>query len=222
VNEAWLNPQNLGSFVVNILAVCGGFLVGYILMYYGLPWLLKMATARLIQVPRWLRQILSLLAGVIVAWLVSLLVFGTGGSGWWPGGGGGSGNGGLGTGKEGGGPTTRDTAPSKGTGSTNGGRPPEVEDTLRVEVLNYAGEQRILDTRLYRIAGEKELKTMQEIEELVSRRTRDGEPGRLKRLEIVIYLNSPDKDTQHVRDLDNLAKSKGLTTVLTQPPTKSP
>lgn len=217
MTEAWLNPQNLGAFVVNILAVAGGFLIGYVLMYYGLPWLLKMATARLIQVPKWLRSILSLVAGVIVAWLVALLVFGTGGTGWWPGGGGGfPGGGGGGTSKNGG-PTARETAPEKGTGRENGG--PAEDQTLRVEVLNWAGEQPILDTRRYRIVGEQDLKTMLEIEELVDRQSRDG---RLKRLEIVIYLNSPDKDTQPVQDLQNLAKRKGLTPAVTEPPRKAP
>ena len=49
------------------------------------------------------------------------------------------------------------------------------DDTLRVEVLNFVGDQFITDARRYRIKGESELKTMQEVEEAVERRTREAD-----------------------------------------------
>lgn len=218
----WLNPQNLGSFLVNLLAIAGGFLIGYVGMYYGLPAFLNTATARLVKLPNWLRQIMSLLSGVLVAWLISLLVFGAGGAGWGLGGSGTSD--GKSTGKDGGTngvSTVRETAPEgKGTGR-DGDRPDDA--TLAVEVLNYAGGQFIADSHRYRLKGDPELKTLEEIEAAVDQQLRESSgKGQLKQLEIWVYLNSPDKDTLPVKELLNLGKRKGLTTTVTLPQTQSP
>lgn len=219
IATTFVNPQNLGPMVVNLLAVAGGFLLGAVLAQLIVTMGLKYITVGRIKAPGWVLWGVRLLGGVTAAWLVALFVFGSSGTGWWPGFGGGPG--GLGTGKEGG-PGTQpgpDPGPKKNGGPVGGGK---EEDSLRVEVLNWADGQQIMDSRRYRFAADAALKTLDEVKEAVERRLQEAGVKRLGRVEIVIYLNSPDRDTPTVKDLVNWVTLKGLEPAVTMPPVKSP
>lgn len=96
-----LSSGNVAQFFVNVLAVAGGFLVGWMLTGF-LAWLLERRIIRLrtpygsspvtSQGAPGLRKIARILGGIALAILVALIVFGKG-SGWTIGGGGGEGEG---------------------------------------------------------------------------------------------------------------------------------
>jgi hypothetical protein len=206
------NPDNLGRFVVNVLAVAGGALVGGLV-----SGLLVQLGARLLYggtVPKAILNAVRVVGAVVLAWVVALFVFsGAGGGG--PGGGGGlfPGGGGNGTepastGREG--PTARDTRREEV------GPPTTPENTLRVEVLGEG----VSGGRFYRVAGETQAETFEEIKRTVERKRQEA--SGLQKLEIVLYENSPDRDTPVVKDLETWAKMKGLNPRTGPAPGKAP
>src|SRR4051794_29317906 len=70
---------NVGETLVRILAIAGGFLVGYLLTHLLLRLIAKLALQK--RMPGMLERALQVIGGLIVAFLVALLVFGEGGWG---------------------------------------------------------------------------------------------------------------------------------------------
>jgi hypothetical protein len=210
----WATPDNLGELVVKVLAVAGGVLVGGLGSGLLLQLLVRMTTA--LRVPKWVVQVVRVLGAVAGGWIVALFVFGSGtgtGMGW---------GGGTGTGKEGTGPgtgvgasareepATGDTAPERGTARTT------PEKTLRVEVLVDRRE----NTTAFRPEGQAELLGLDGLEKYV--RTRREQNPALRRLELVLYLNSPDRDSGPVKELLAWARREGLETSIDTPAVNAP
>lgn len=207
-----LNPERVAQFIVNVLAVGGGYLVGYFLfgfIAWGLDrWLLYGNT------PIGLKRVIRHLGGVALAVLVALIVFGQG-HGWNLFGGGGTGDG-------------NGTSTSEGTGTGTGSAatvkettpqtpvPPPVKETptpterIRITVL---GGTDVKEMKFYLVDDERTPRTLGELEAVVaSRRTADGKP-------IGIELRySPQggvgKDAPGTIRLVNWAQRAGLTVIL--------
>jgi hypothetical protein len=218
VAEAWANPENLGQLVVKVLAVAGGVLVGGL----GLG-LLAQVLARTLYgggVPKWLLQAIRVLGAIAGGWTVALFVFGSGsGSGLGFGGGGG----GTGTGKEGatgGGAapavTSKEEAPPADTRRESSSAGTEAGGTLRIEVLGEG----VKEGRFYRLEGETKARTLEELKDAVEH-VRQEKPG-LKKVEIVLYENSPDRDRPAVTELQRWAKQKELTPTIADAKGKAP
>jgi hypothetical protein len=200
----WATPDNFGELVVKVLAVAGGVLVGGLGSGLLLQLLVRMTTAA--RVPKWMVQVVRVLGAVAGGWIVALFVFGSG----------------TGTGKEGTGagtgveasareePGTRETAPERGTARA------AADKTLRVDVLvnrrdNVTG---------FRPEGQTDLLGLDGLEKYV--RTRREQAPALRRLELVIYLNSPDRDSGPVKELLAWARREGLETGIDTPAVNAP
>ena len=210
----WATPDNLGELVVKVLAVAGGVLVGGIGSGLLLQLLVRLTTAA--RVPKRVLQVVRVLGAIVGGWIVALFVFGSGtgtGMGW---------GGGTGTGKEGPGrgtgvetsareePGPRDTAPDRGTARA------APERTLRVDVLIDRRD----NTTAFRPEGQRELLSLDDLEKSIRTR-REQEPA-LQRLELVIYLNSPDRDSGPVKELLAWARRAGLETSIATPAENAP
>jgi hypothetical protein len=200
--------KNVGLVVIKILAVAGGALLGGLGCGFG-----GQALARLLyagKLPPPVVQILRVAGGIVAALAVAVLVFsGTGGQGVpGPGGPGGPGGGGPDTGVTTS-PTTPTTTPATNQGSPGGTTDPKKPgEVLQVEVLLLSGGGGTADP-IYRIKGEEKRYTIKELGDEIDRRKKANKD--LEKLEILLYLNSPDENKQQVKELDRLARLKGLT-----------
>jgi hypothetical protein len=208
----WVSPENLGVAVIKVLAVAGGALVGGLLTGLTVQLLARLLTAS--RVPARLLRVMRLAGGVTGAVIVAVFIFGTGsgtggGFGWFAGGGGT----GPGTAREG---TT--TARQALTGTAPGPRTTARDrtHTLRVEVLVDRRDNRTV----FRPEGTTELLSLRKVEDYVRQR-REREPA-LDRLELVIYLNSPDRDSGPVKELRDWARRERLATSDDEPRTNAP
>jgi hypothetical protein len=173
-----------------ILAVVGGAVVGALVVGLLVQLVTRAFTAQ--KLPRWAVLTVRLLGGVIGGWLVALWVLGGGGSGF-----GGLGGWSLGSGPgKGEGEKTTEIAKKDGEGKATprDGQTPAAE-TLRIEVLGKASLSKAdADaSRYYRIDtgdGPRFL-TFEEVKGAVKKR-QGGEPP-LRRIEIVLYKDSPDQ-----------------------------
>ncbi len=182
--------------VVKILAVVGSGAGGGLGLSLLAQLLLRTMTAR--KPPRWSVQTIRLLGGVICAWLVALWLFGGGGSGI-----GGAGGLGFGSGEgQGEGKKTGDT------GKTSG-RTPEAPsgESMQIVVLGRANlsESDIKAERWYRIETTEgpRMLTFAEVKETIRKR-QQGQPP-LRRIEIVLYKDSPDEHVPIVSQLRSWA-----------------
>ncbi len=207
-----VGPDNLGEVVIKVLAVAGGVLVGAVGSGLLLQLLVRLTTTG--RVPKGVLRVVRVLGAVAGGLLVALFVFnsggGPGGGGWgWFGGGAGSG----GTAKvttapEG--PTARETVREERTT----GR--EAAGTVRVEVLIDRKD----NATAFRPDGKPELLSLADLEKYV--RGRREEPAPPRRLELVIYPNSPDRDSGPVKELLAWARREGLETSIDTPSTPAP
>jgi hypothetical protein len=215
VADMWANPENLGQLVVKVLAVAGGVLVGGL----GLGLLVQLLARALYGggIPKWLLQVIRVLGAIAGGWTVALFVFGSG-SGMGFGGGGG----GPGTGKEGGsggpapGVTSKEETPPADTRRESSSGGTEAGGTLRIEVLGEG----VKEGRFYRLEGETKARTLEELKDAVEH-VRQEKPG-LKKVEIVLYENSPDRDRPAVTELQRWAKQKELTPTVADAKGKAP
>ena len=76
---AWFDPAHFAQFLVNCLAVGGGFLAGFILTGVLVWWIDRTFLRK--QSPDPLKRAARYFGGLVVAILVALLVFGIGGGG---------------------------------------------------------------------------------------------------------------------------------------------
>jgi hypothetical protein len=209
--QGWATPENLGYVVIKVLAVAGGVLVGAVVSGLLLQLLVRLTTTA--RPPRWALRVVRVLGGVILGWLVFLFVFGySGGTG-----GGFFGGGGPGTGKGGGAGTTAKTETTgKETVQSTEREKASKGSSLRVEVL--------VDPRSnapgFRVEGRQGLLSLAELQSLVKHRQQEG-PG-VKRLEIVLYRNSPDRDSGPVKELLTWCNREGLETSIDTPAVDAP
>jgi hypothetical protein len=89
-------------------------------------------------------------------------------------------------------------------------QPPAAEmETLHIEVLGDAPLKKIAKDgaidpgKRYRVAGETELRTLPEVQDIVRRRRRGTPP--LKRLDIILYQDSPARERPQVANLADWA-----------------
>jgi hypothetical protein len=184
--------------VVKILAVVGGGVVGGVAV--GLLAQLLMRAFTVGKLSRWPILIVRLLGGVVCAWLLVLWLFGGGGSG--IGGLGGWGFG-SGTGKgEGDKPSEADHKDNDGKKNDGDKKTPEGA-TLRIEVLgdDALSEPDKKDNRRYRLETKEgpQLLTLADIQKTMKQRQQEQPP--LRRLEIVLYKDSPDERVAVVSQL---------------------
>jgi hypothetical protein len=181
-----------------ILAVVGGAVMGGLLIGLLMQLLTRAFTAQ--KLPRWSQLTVRLLGAVIGGWLVALWVLGGGGAGF-----GGAGGWGFGSGPgPGKGEKTVEVSKNDGNGKKNGG---EIKTpagaTMRIEVLGRAAlsESDIRAERWYRIETDQgwRLLTFAEIKEAIKNRQQENSP--LRRIEMVLYRDSPDKQLPVVSQL---------------------
>lgn len=209
--------DNLGQFLLRALAVAGGALVGGLLVGLLTQLLCRLLTAR--KVPPSALRFVRVLGGAVFGVLVALWVFGSGsGSGWGFGGGGGPGpgNGGEHSGKD---------QPPKDQPSTDRPQPadrPPTKDgepvpkptALQIEVLAGTGPQP--QGRYYKVEGEREPKTLEEIATMLPALQKQN-PA-LEKVVVVLYESSPDRDTAVVQGLLRVVKDNHLTHDVSSPP----
>jgi hypothetical protein len=169
-----------------ILAVVGGAVMGGLLVGLLVQLLTRAFTAQ--KLPRWSRLTVRLLGAVLGGWLVALWVLGGGGAGF-----GGAGGWGLGSGP-GQGEGEKTVQVSKNDKKNRGESKTPAGETMRIEVLGLAALSKsdIGAERWYRIENGEgwRLLTFSEIKQAVKDRQQEQPP--LRRIEIVLYKDSPD------------------------------
>lgn len=180
------------DLLVRLLAVIGGGVGGGLGL--GLLAQLLMRAVPMRKPRRWSVLMVRVLGGGMCGWLVALWLFG--GGGWGIGGTGGWGIG-AGAGK---GEDEKTVEIGKKNSKTTEMR---SEETLRIEVLGRAAlsASDIQAERWYRIemAEGPLLLTFAEIKEAIAKRQQEQPP--LRRIEIVLYQDSPDERVPIVRRL---------------------
>lgn len=181
-----------------ILAVVGGAVMGGLFVGLLTQLLTRAFTAQ--KLPRWSQLTVQLLGAVIGGWLVALWVLGGGGAGL-----GGAGGWGLGSGPGAGqGEKIAEISKKDDREKDNGSESKApANESMRIEVLGRAAlsESDLRAERWYRIeTGEGwRLRTFAEIKEAIKDRQHDNPP--LRRIEIVLYKDSPDKQLPVVSQL---------------------
>jgi hypothetical protein len=191
---------------VRVLAVIGAGALGAFLIAAVVQVAVKLAFGQ--KVPQWPLWGIRVLGGVACVWLVAMWLFGGGGGGI-------GGSGGLGVG--GGSTSEKDkehTASEKsdkdrGKPKDDKGKvdttPASESETLRVEVLGDAPLKKLAKgsnfdaSKRYRVVGESSLRTLDEVQKVVRERREHKAP--LKQLEVVLYLDSPDRGRPQVASL---------------------
>jgi hypothetical protein len=201
------------GFVVKVLAVVGGAVLGGLLIGLFSQLLVKAFTGK--SLPRFPLLMLRVLGGILVGWLVALFVFGGGGSGL-----GGLGGWGFGTGKGGGeakdSEVKKDSSPKDAAPPKDAGSGTAPERVLRVEVLTdpavekALGKEGVERKRFYRIEGTEgnDLLTLDALKEKVRERLKKQPP--LERLDVVTREDSPDKDVPRVAELRRWAEDQKI------------
>lgn len=185
-----------------ILAVVGGAVVGGLGLGLLAQLLARAFTTQ--KLPRWPLLTVRLLGAVLGGWLVALWVLGGGGPG--IGGSGGWGFG-SGSGKGEGEKTTPVVAKTKDDKKNEGDKETPRGETLRIEVLSRAALSPgdIAAERWYRLdtVGGPRLMALGQIKDAVKQR--QGEQPPLRRIEIVLYKDSPDERVPLVSQLRSWA-----------------
>lgn len=173
-----------------ILAVVGGGVMGGLVVGLLAQLLARAFTAQ--RLPRWPLLTVRLLGAVIGGWLVALWVLGGGGPGF-----GGAGGWGLGSGP---GQGESEKTVEVGKKDSDGQQNERVQmtpegETLRIEVLGRAAlpEADVRAERWYRLEtaeGPRAL-TFAEVKEAIKSRQEKSPP--LRRIEMVLYKDSPDE-----------------------------
>jgi hypothetical protein len=205
-----LGLLDIGLELMKCLAVAGGGAVGAVGSGLLLRLIVRLALHRPVSRP--VLRFTQALGAVVLGMAVWYWVYGPGGSGF-GGSGWGLGTGGSGTetaksadeGKQ----KTETAAVKKEEPATSA-----VQDTLRIEML---GGGRVKAGRFYLCEGDRQPKTLSELQQTIRARGQDKDQPVLKRLEIVIYEDSVAKDHPAVRDLEKWAEPNGLAMTLTFP-----
>jgi hypothetical protein len=202
--------------VIRVLAIIGGGAVGAFATGLLTQVIVRGYTGK--QVPRWVVWTLRILGGLALGWLVCLLVYSQGNSLF-------GGFGGGGSGKDRGQETApavtvpKDSLPADKDQPKDTAAASDKSTVLAVEVLGdptlqqlvNSGRQPSLDAqRCYRLAGDEPAKllTLDEVKDLIKKRLKQEPP--LRRLELVLYKDSPQKQVPRVADLKKWADSEKL------------
>ncbi len=185
------------------LAVVGGAVLGGLLLGFLTGLLVRLVSTR--KMPAWARNLVRLLGAVVSGWLVALWLFGGGGPGI-------GGSGGLGLGSGSGHGTSTARTPEGGAPPTAKQTPavPPAENTVRIEILGPEALQKLPGKpdveHCYRVEadGQPRLMTLGEVKDFLRERVKK-EP-RLRRVAIVLYKDSPARDTSLVTDLEEWVK----------------
>jgi hypothetical protein len=176
--------------VVKCLAVLGAGVGGGFGL--GLVAQLLMRATMVRKPPRWSVLLVRVLSAVICGWLVALWLFGGGGPG--IGGSGGWGFG-SGSGKENGEQATEIGKKNKDGKAKEDTKNSSPEESLRIEVLgkDALSESNAEKAQWYRIDTKdgEGLFTFAQVKELVEKRQQEQPP--LRRIEIVLYKDSPEE-----------------------------
>lgn len=210
------STENLGKFVISVLAVAGAAFLGGLLVGIVTQVLARMLTAK--SVPAKPLNFLRLLGALAAGTLAAMVLFSTGGGGGW-----GLGGGGDGPGKDKGGEHANHDKSAK-----NGEKPPDKPPTkngespsktqlLRIEVIVDPSQP---EERTYRIEGEKDLLTLDEVEKVIDQRRK--EKMDLDKVTIILYLNSPSDKLDVVKELVRRVERKGLKPVISLEASKAP
>ena len=192
-----------GQYVIYVLAMAGGFLVGN-----WLTWLVCRLAARLVlkrSINLQLERALRILGGILVAVLVAYLLFRFG-TGW------GLGGSGTGEGEGTGGPTAKDANLGKDKQPPTKFDPKAKEDPatlasgLRITILRGHDYP-----KSYRFEGETEGVDFPTAKEKLRKRLAESD-GRLKFVDIIIYRNSTAEKSALIEDLVEYAHDLGLRT----------
>jgi hypothetical protein len=188
--------------LVRGLAVVGAAVLGGLLLGLLTQLVVKAMTTR--KLPPWPLNTVRLLGAVASGWLVALWLFGGGGPGV-----GGTGGWGFGSGTGRGEGDQKAAEKDKG-GKGTGGTPVPADESLRVEVLGDPDLGRIAGAgfdphRYYRVQGAQggALLTLDEVKRAVKERQQQSPP--LRRLVLVLYLDSPTEEVGRVVDLKTWA-----------------
>jgi hypothetical protein len=209
--------ENLGQFIVSILAVAGAAFLGGLGVGFLTQLLARSLTAK--PLPRSALQLVRLLGALACGILVAMLLFG-------PGGGGGAGQGlglgnGLGLGKGSTQPPAESPSEKKGPAPAEKPRkedkPVPPNGILRIEVR---GDEPQPQRRFYRVEKETRLQSLEETADILSQRHKENPD--LKKVVIVLYKDSPDRDTAPVRELVRLIEARGLTPEISLDPGRAP
>lgn len=178
--------------LVKILAIVGAAGGGGLGLGLLMQFLMRTATTR--KPPRWSVMMVRMLGGVICGWLVALWLFGGGGTGI-----GGTGGMGLGAGKgDGNGEKAVEIGKNHGSADRT-----SADESLRIEVLGRTnlGESQIREERWYRIETTEgpRLLTFAEVKKSIRNRQQQEPP--LRRIEVVLYKDSPDERVPIVSQL---------------------
>ncbi|MFO0845821.1 MAG: hypothetical protein U0797_26135 [Gemmataceae bacterium] len=187
---------------VRFLAVIGAAAAGALLISGCCQVVVKLLFGQ--RLPPWPLWGVRVLGGVACGWLVALWLFGGGGGGI-------GGEGGFSLG--GGSPATsdKDSSASKKAEKKKDDKDKSDEpaaapsETLAVEVLGDSPLKKLSKAetfdrgKRYRAAGEPGLRSLEEVKKLILGRREAGPP--LKRLEVVLYLDSPDRQGAPVAEL---------------------
>jgi hypothetical protein len=192
-----------GQYVIYVLAVAGGFLIGN-----WLTWLICRLAARLVlkrSINLQLERALRILGGLVVAFLVAYLLFRFG-TGW------GLGGSGSGEGEGTGGPTAKDANLGKDK------QPPtKLDPKMKEDPATLASGVKVTILRgrdypkSYLFEGETEGIDLPAAKEKLRKRLEESE-GRLKFLDIIIYRNSTAEKSALIEDLEAYAHDLGLRT----------
>ncbi len=194
--------------LVRCLAVAGAAAVGGVLIGLLCQLIVKATTTR--KLPPWPLNTIRILGAVASGWLVALWLFGGGGPGIGGIGGWGFGSGsGRGEGDKKAAETDKGAADKGGKGKGNTA-PVPADESLRVEVLGDPALTRIAGgnfdpARCYRVAGADggKLLTLAEVKDAVKQRQQQSPP--LRRLVLVLYTDSPEKQVGRVEALKSWA-----------------
>jgi hypothetical protein len=199
-----VSSATVTQFFLNLLAVAGGFLAGYVL-----GWILCLAFDKWVlgkKSPQGLHRAVQAIMGLIVALLVALMVFGSG-----TGGGGGTGNG-QGPGNQTGSPGTNPnptTPASTATLPTPPMKEPNPSEVVKIVLL---GGEDVKDERFYQLEGQKSALTFAELKGLIQDRKAASTKGLT--LEIRFQAkNMLSRDHVAVRRLQTWATSEAALNV---------
>jgi hypothetical protein len=208
-----LDTAQLGDWVLRILAIVGAAAVGG----FGAGLILQVSAKFLAAqtVPRPLLQIARALGAITCGLVVGYFLLHSGGSG----GGWGLGGGpGIGFGKDSDG--NKDEHGEKDSQDENGHQKPRElakgETAVQVEVLQDPSKS----GRDYRVLGQQERLKLNELKKMIDDRHRQEPP--LEKMVIVVYLDSPDRNTRVVQNLVEMARESSLTPDVSEPRRKAP
>jgi hypothetical protein len=190
-----------GKYVLYVLAVAGGFLLGNVLTLLICRIIAKLALKT--KINQRLEQALRILGGIAVAILVGYLLF-QNGLGW------GFGGTGQGKGEQTGGNNPKETDPTKESRPKVEPKPKDEEAILasgiKVTILRGASFP-----KSFRFEGEADGVDLATAKDKLRQR-KDASKDRLKFMDIVIYKNSTAEGHPMVVEFENFAHDLGLRT----------